>query len=208
MQKLINYRTQIIFMLTFYLLRHGKTENNQKSIIMGARIDTPLTESGLANADVLANKLRGIKFDHVYSSDLGRAFITAHIIVEKLKIESKLSPAKELREIDYGDYTYRQKEEVKKECPEYKTSAEFIFPNGESFNLMQKRAVYFVKKLEKEHPNKTILIVSHAGVIRALKCFFNGWNLQEHLKMNITHEYIGKFIIDDGNLISYEKMNE
>jgi len=195
-------------MITIYLLRHGKTEHNHKAMTMGARIDTPLTETGLANADILAKKLTGISFDHVYSSDLGRAFITAHVIVEKLKIESKLSRAKELREIDYGTFTYRFKEEIKNECPQFTTDPDFVFPDGESPRQMQKRAVHFIQKLEREHPNKTLLIVTHAGVIRALKCHFNGWNYQEHLRMNISHEYIGKFVIDDGKLISYEKINQ
>ena len=162
----------------------------------------------MANADVIANKLEGIKFDHVYSSDLGRAFITAHIIVEKLKIESKLSRAKELREIDFGKYTYRLKAEVEKECPEFRTVADFTFPDGESPNQTLERAVRFIRKLEKEHSHKTLLIVSHSGVIRALKCHFNGWDYQDHLRMHISHEYIGKFVIDNEKLVSYEKINE
>jgi probable phosphoglycerate mutase len=195
-------------MLTFYLVRHGQTEHNHKALTMGARIDTPLTETGLANAAVLAKKLIGIKFDHVYSSDLGRAFITAHVIVEKLGFESRLSRAKELREIDYGQFTYRFKEEVKRECPQFTNDPDFVFPEGESPRQMQKRAVRFIHTLETEHPGKTLLIVTHAGVIRALKCHFNGWNYKEHLRMAISHEFIGKFLIDNGKLVSYEKINE
>ncbi len=194
-------------MLTFYLTRHGQTEHNHKAMTMGARIDTPLTETGLANADVLAKKLTGIGFDHVYSSDLGRAFITAHVIVEKLGIETKLSRARELREIDYGQFTYRFKEEVKKECPQFTNDPDFTFPDGESPRQMQKRAVHYIQKLEKGHPGKTLLIVTHAGVIRGLKCHFNGWDYQEHLRMAISHEFIGKFVIDEGKLVSYEKIN-
>jgi probable phosphoglycerate mutase len=194
-------------MLTFILVRHGQTEHNHKAMTMGARIDTPLTETGLANADVLAKKLIGTKFDHVYSSDLGRAFITAHVIVEKLGIESKLTRARQLREIDYGQFTYRFKEEVKKECPQFTNDPDFVFPDGESPRQMQKRAVHFIQKIEKGHPNQTLLIVTHAGVIRALKCHFNEWDYKEHLRMAISHEFIGKFRIDEGKLVSYEKIN-
>ncbi len=123
-------------MLIFYLVRHGNTEGNYKHFIMGYQIDTPLTDEGLKNTSILSQKLKNIKFDRIYSSDLGRAFITARIIAENLKIGSKLSRAKELREINYGVYTYRKKDEVEKECPQYKTDVNFVFPDGESFSQM------------------------------------------------------------------------
>ncbi len=193
-------------MLTFYLVRHGTTESNHKSIIMG-QIDSPLTEKGLKNANTLAKKLKDLKFDFVYSSDLGRAFITAYRILEKLKIKPKISSSKELREINYGIYANRTKKEVKKDCIQYKINADYIFPKGESFYQMQNRVVKFIKKLERKHTNKKLLIITHAGVIRALNCFFNDYNLQDNLKIKITHEYIGEFVIDKGKLISYRKLN-
>ncbi len=194
-------------MLTFYVVRHGSTEHNRKGVVMG-QIDTPLTEEGLQNAEVLAGKLHNIHFDHVYSSDLGRAFITAHIIVERLGVERKLTRAKELREINYGIYANLKEEEVRRECPQYKQDIHFVYPEGESASEMQHRASSFIKHLESKHPHQTILIVTHSGVIRALKCYFNEWNFQDHLHMKITHEYVGKFVIDNHKLVSYEKINE
>lgn len=195
-------------MLTFYLVRHGNTENNRKGKIMGGQIDTPLTDEGFKNAEILTQKLQSISFDHVYSSDLGRAFITAFILGENLKLLPHISREKLLREIDFGIYTNRKKEEVLLECPEYKTSSNFVFPEGESYEDVQKRAITFLHHLEKKHSGQTILVVTHAGVIRAIKCFLNHWDLNSHLQMHITHEYIGKFIIENGSLISYEKINQ
>ena len=70
-------------MLTFYLVRHGNTEYNRKGIMQG-QIDTALTDEGIKNAKIVSEKLKkmkDVKFDYVFSSDLGRAFITAHIIM-------------------------------------------------------------------------------------------------------------------------------
>ncbi len=194
-------------MITFYLVRHGNTEHNWNSITMG-QIDTPLTNEGLKNANVLAKKLKGINFDYIFSSDLGRAFITAHIIAEKLNLEKKLFPAKELREINYGIYANRKKDEVKRECPKYKKDVSYVFPEGESYYQVQDRVVKFIKDLERKHKNQTLLLVGHAGVIRAINCFFHGWDFQEHLKMKLSHKYIGKFVIDKNKLISYNKLND
>ena len=187
-------------------MRHGNTEYNSKSIIMG-QIDSPLTEKGLKIPEILSKKIKNVKFDHVYSSDLGRAFITSYMMIEQLNIEPKLNRAKELREINYGIYTHKKKEEVKKICPEYKTDVSFIFPEGESFLQLQKRIVKFIKLLEKKHKNEIILLVTHAGVIRAFKTYFKNKNLEQYINKKIPHEYIGKFVIENGKLISYEKIN-
>ena len=73
-------------MLTFYLVRHGMTQGNYAHIIMGQEIDTPLTDHGIENAEYLGQHLKGKQIHQIYASDLGRAFITAHIIAENLHI--------------------------------------------------------------------------------------------------------------------------
>ncbi len=193
-------------MITIYITRHGNTEHNKKSLVMG-QIDSPLTNRGLDSPLEIAKLIKHISFDHIYSSDLGRAFITAHIIAEKLNKVSILSRAKELREINYGIYANRKKKEVEKECPEYKTNIAFIFPEGESYLQVQKRVVAFIKELEKKHKEQTILLITHAGVIRSIITHYKKLNSEEYLKKNIPHEYIGKFVIDNDKLKSYEKIN-
>lgn len=193
-------------MLTIYLIRHGITRHNLNSVIMGQG-DSPLTEEGIRNAMRLAKKLSSIEFDRIYASDLKRAYLTAKAMAQELGIKQKPSKIKALRELDYGIYTGRRKADVKKECPQYLTDVRFVYPNGESFLQMQKRVIKFIKRIEKKHNNKTLLIVSHAGVIRAAECHFRNLSAQKHLKMKITHNYIGKFAINHGKLISYKKYN-
>ena len=89
-------------MTTFYICRHGQTENNKNKRLSGW-IDTPLTADGIKNAATSAEKLRSIKFDKIISSDLGRAFITAYLISRKLGYTSTIELSKELREVNYGD---------------------------------------------------------------------------------------------------------
>lgn len=190
-------------MLTFYITRHGNTEHNKKSLIMG-HIDSPLTKKGLNDAKSTGKKLKNITFDQVYSSDLGRAFISAHIIIETNNVKKRIERVKELREVNFGKYANFSREIIEKENPGFRNKENFIFPEGESFLQMQKRAVNFIKKLEKKHPNKTILIVTHAGVIRAISSYFKKENFEDNLKKEIPHEYIVKFIINSGKLVSAE----
>ena len=68
-------------MADLYLVRHGQTELNVQNILQGWH-DSPLTARGCeqALATRAAFEDRGVIFDHVYSSPLGRARHTAQLI--------------------------------------------------------------------------------------------------------------------------------
>ncbi len=68
-------------MADLYLVRHGQTELNVQSILQGWH-DSPLTAHGREQALTArtAFAARGVAFDHVYSSPLGRARHTAALI--------------------------------------------------------------------------------------------------------------------------------
>ena len=69
-------------MADLYLVRHGQTELNVQSILQGWH-DSSLTARGREQALTArtAFAARGVAFDHVYSSPLGRARHTAELIV-------------------------------------------------------------------------------------------------------------------------------
>ena len=73
-----------------YLIRHGKDDNT----IRGGWSDTPLTEQGKLEVEILANKLSNdlsLNITQIFSSDLMRAKQTAEIISSS-EIPSSLSP--------------------------------------------------------------------------------------------------------------------
>ncbi len=55
-----------------YIIRHGKTERNQANVLQG-RSDYPLNDEGIRQAEAAADRLRNVRFDHVFSSPLTRA---------------------------------------------------------------------------------------------------------------------------------------
>ena len=65
---------------TIYLVRHGETDNNVNDIIQGQMKGISLNTTGKDQAKLAALKLKKIKFDAIYSSDLLRAKQTAQII--------------------------------------------------------------------------------------------------------------------------------
>ncbi len=65
--------------MKIYVTRHGQTDYNAGDRMQG-RIDIPLNETGIKQAQETRKKVENVKFDAVYSSPLGRAITTASII--------------------------------------------------------------------------------------------------------------------------------
>ena len=74
-------------MTKIILARHGETEWNVAEIFRG-RIDVELNETGLKQAELLAEYLRDIKIEAVYSSPLKRALRTAQAISRYQRLEA------------------------------------------------------------------------------------------------------------------------
>ncbi len=68
-------------MVRFYIVRHGQTLLNSLDRAQGWA-DSPLTEAGKQTAVEIGQKLKGIDFNAVYTSDMLRAVQTAELILE------------------------------------------------------------------------------------------------------------------------------
>lgn len=188
------------------ITRHYKTLNNVSEQILGWG-DSPRDKSWRADVDFVNERLRkaGISFDGVYSSDLERSRQTAmyHARLLGLKIIHD-TPA--LNEVNYGKLYKKKKKWVAEHYPRHKKDPDFVYPGGESFHQMQLRSVDYLSSLAKSHPQQTVLVVVHAGVIRGLVSHFLGLNYADHLKHKISHRYIGDFLFDGENCVRYDEL--
>ena len=188
------------------LTRHYKTRNNEDDRIMGWG-DSPPGVDWKADIDFVDDCLRqrGLKFDAVYSSDLERSRQTATIHAVRFGIPMVHSRA-ELNEINYGELLNRKKDSVVKEYPQHKKNPDMVYPGGESFRQMQKRSVAFISSLALERPQQTLLIVSHAGVIRGIVSHYLGLYYADHLKQRISFRYIGDLLFEGNSCICYDEL--
>ena len=69
----------------FCFVRHGETDWNVQRRLQG-HIDTPLNQTGLAQAEATAKGLQGHAFDALYSSDLIRTLQTARYAAQLLDL--------------------------------------------------------------------------------------------------------------------------
>ena len=178
-------------MIEMWLIRHGQTDWNLANIVQG-QSDIPLNRTGIAQANALALKLKGTKFDAIYSSDLSRALTTANIVAEQLNLPVNTDPR--LREIRQGAWegsaiaeikaTYPDEFDRKNENPNIPVS-----PGAETVTEVVTRITQAAHDIHAAHDDQRVLLFSHGFVIATLYCVANGIPIQE----------AGQYIPENGN---------
>lgn len=115
----------------------------------------------------LAASLAELDLAAVYTSPLERALETARAVAGR----HALSPAvrADLREIELGDVDGLQFEDYPAELQEalLDAPATVHFPGGESYEQLRSRVVAALSELVVQHAGQTVVVISHAGAIRA-----------------------------------------
>ncbi|MFC2007264.1 alpha-ribazole phosphatase [Chloroflexota bacterium] len=169
------------------LVRHGETELNSGKRFWG-NTDVKLSEEGIRQAEQIRDFLTGTEINAVYASNLSRALATAEIIASRHRM--KITTCTELAEINFGALEGLTFEEISSQHPEM---AELLstwsirprFPGGEGVDDLNERVNNFLPRLKKHTEEETILIVSHAGVLRLLVCNLLDLGLQHWRQIRI-----------------------
>lgn len=188
------------------VVRHYKTTSNETEHILGWG-DAPPAASWQDDLNKVEAILLSshINIDHIYTSTLPRAINTGNFYASSLSINDvDSSPA--LREVNYGELFNKKKKWVEKNLPQHKKDPDFVYPDGESFSQMQQRSVDYIETLSEKHPDKNLLIVVHAGVIRGLICHFLDLDYASNLKRHMGHQYIGDFTLEGKTCIRYDEL--
>jgi len=193
-------------MNTFYIARHGETENNRAKRLSGW-IDTPLTERGLEPTKLVIEKLKTLpKIDAMYSSDLGRAFITADVIARGLGFTAEIIRRPGLREVNYGDAANILSSKAYELYPRLDRDTHYTPPNGESLDHMQARALQDIAGIDAQHTDATILIIAHSGVMAALNADYQNIDFGGHnISEAYAHEFIGRFTMQGQKVTSFRE---
>lgn len=146
-----------------FLVRHGVTDGNKKKITQG-RLDFELNAEGKKQAKAIAKRLSKIKFHCIYSSTLKRASKTADEIAKRQKC--KIIHSKLLEERSFGKLEGKHYDPV----DVYRYSPLKRPPGGESIKDVYERAKPLIEKILAKHKGKTVLIVSHGIIGRAILC--------------------------------------
>ena len=158
-------------MSKLYLIRHGKTDWNLKGLAQG-RVDIPLNEDGKNEARKVASEIDLSEMDICLASPLQRDSETAKIITQD-KLEIIYDDL--LKERGFGDYEGKQIPwDIITRHWDYKTNDQA--DNIESIKECLDRAKKVIDKIKNEYPDKNVLIVSHACLIKCIHFNLVGYN--------------------------------
>jgi len=206
-------------MAKLILLRHLQSQWNLENKFTGW-IDIPLSKQGIKSAKEVAEKLRDLKIDKVYTSPLIRNKETVSLILEhlnKVKEDKSSFPPfavarvkdlpiiidKALDERNYGKLQGLNKDRVKKQCGEAKVrlwrrSWNVAPPGGESLKDVSKRTLPFFKKyIEKDlREGKNVLIVASHNSLRALVKYLEKISCKDVIDLEIATGAIREYEFD------------
>ncbi|MEG2322612.1 MAG: histidine phosphatase family protein [Bacilli bacterium] len=155
--------------MKLYVVRHGETLENANDCLVG-RINSSLTENGLKQALELRKYFSDKKIDLIISSPLDRCKQTSQMISNN---KIKIIYDDNLLGRDHGEFTGMNKKLINFE--EYWNYNKNIqYKKAESITTLYNRVAALIKKLKVKYQDKTIVIVTHSGIIRVLYYYFKG----------------------------------
>ncbi|MBQ2957028.1 MAG: histidine phosphatase family protein [Clostridia bacterium] len=155
--------------MKLYMVRHGESQTNLERRFTG-QAQAPLTEKGIADAKAAGERLKGLHFDRIYSSDLIRAADTARYAIPGCEpVQLPL-----IRELDVGaKLEWRTVAECEAEYGEelmkHRNAYDYTPYGGENEAQLAARADAFLHMLE-EDPCNQVVAFSHAGFISCTLC--------------------------------------
>jgi probable phosphoglycerate mutase len=150
-------------MTTIGLVRHGVTDWNQEGRMQGKN-DIPLNAEGRRQAELLGKRMEEEQWDYIYSSNLSRARETADIIAAHMgKHVEGYDPLLAERSFGTLEGTTEQ-ERISRWGADWKNAEH----GGETREAVIERGMKLLEEMERRHPGKRVLLVSHGALIGAL----------------------------------------
>lgn len=181
-------------MTTLYLIRHAEAEGNLYRFAQG-QYESDITALGYKQIDALAERLRDIKLDALYASDLRRTQITAGAITRYHELELSLCPG--LREICIGRFEGMSFGNMAHEDPElmrlFRNDPDrWHAPGAETFPECAQRMSKTLTRIAEENDGKCVAVVSHGLIQRSFFAQICG----------IPSDKIGSFLHGDNTAVS------
>ena len=187
-----------------YLVRHGETEYNRRSIVQGSGIDSELNETGIAQARALADRLADESVDALYASTLRRAKQTAQVLASPHEPVTK-TYLRDLEEMSWGvmegeapsDDRATTMDAVKARwrAGEYDRGID----GGESIREVQARARRAIDHIVTREPGRTVLVVTHGRYLRVLLAsILEGYGLEDMHRLNHSNTCVNRVVYENG----------
>ena len=157
--------------MQLYVVRHGETEMGKNKVI--ATIEEPLNDYGIKQAIDLGLELNCKNIDLIYCSPIQRAQHTLELFELEKNIPVILD--ERIKERNMGIYENISFDKLNWENF-WGIDSEKTYPELESMKNVYKRVSEFLDELREKYNDKSILLVTHGGIARAIYWYFKGFD--------------------------------
>lgn len=160
---------------TFFLLRHAAHDNVGR-FLAGRSPNVRLGSEGQAQARRLGERMRSEGCHAIYSSPRERCRETAEAVSEACNIKTP-GVRQELDELDFGPWSGKTFVELDDDPKWRRWNSEraiAVTPMGESMDDVRRRMCGCMMELTHEFPERRVVLVSHADVIKSAVCHVLG----------------------------------
>ncbi|OIP97706.1 hypothetical protein AUJ94_01760 [bacterium CG2_30_40_12] len=170
-----------------YVFRHGETFDNKNRIHSGHR-DSKLTEKGIKQAEILADKLKNKDIGICITSHLSRSIDTAKYALKYHK-NIKYEVDDRIIERDYGDLTGKSKTKLVELYPVkavfYRRGYDTRPPRGESLRDVNERVFPFCEELKRRvrRDNVNVAVSCHGNSMRAIRKYFEKLSILKEITL-------------------------
>ncbi len=174
-----------------YLARHGQTNYNELGLCNAdPAVDVHLTETGIQQAQILADHLKGTGFEKIYVSELKRTQQTAayinHYHSLPLSVDARLNDNRTGFEGQPAEDYYDALEAATDKWS-------FSQGDGETLNDVKARVEAFINELKSQSYN-SVLIVTSMSIVQAFYGIVN----------SLSNEEAWGFAVDKGSCIELD----
>jgi len=180
-------------MVKLILVRHGESVANKRGIYQGQTYDTGLTLRGKKQLQLLAEVLKSLKVDKIFTSSLLRTRQTAKILADQL--DAPILVDERIIEISHGKWEGKHKTWVEENYPALiklwrnkPTKAQM--PVGENLAGVYLRTKNFLDEIKNKLDDHTVVVVGHDLIIRIIISIVLGSHLDR----------IWRFRLDNGGI--------
>jgi len=182
-------------MQVLYLIRHGETDYNRDGRIQGYT-ESSLSDLGVEQARRVGERLRGAGLDVAYTSPLRRAVDTCRLA---LGDTVAWEPREGLREIHLGVWEGEKAASLRRRYPD-DVKLWFLRPSAvridgaETIRAFRARVTRAMDDVRAEHPDATLAVFAHGGVICTYLTSLLGMKLDDIWRFKIRNGAITRVV--------------
>ncbi|CAN5197696.1 phosphatase PhoE [soil metagenome] len=182
-------------MTLLYLVRHGETDWNLARRVQGST-DIPLNAMGRSQAHATGRLLASREWDVIIASPLSRAFETATIIAGELAL-GEVTPNAAFMERHYGAAEGLDHDAIDSRFP-----GDTPVPGRESRDEVTARVLPALMDVAEAHRGRSILVVSHGGVIRSVLNAVDPHGAHGSIRNGSVHSF--RYVDGEFQLIAFD----